>query len=1509
MATIEAVEDCWGAGNGAAYTTHTANTLYFRCHGAAVNERWFAARFEIPEATYDAWAAGTGVTAATLVGVVAQDNVSKTLKGHLKVGPDTGVFSASNDPYEIATNDFSARDEVDVTIANGISVAAEWTSEDFANALDDALTDAVLDVDKYILTVVVYDPWQDATQNNGEFYRFYSTEHATLAPLKLDFTYDIPVANQTLTQTSTIASGESFNESQIFPYEIDATDVQATPNADSSTLREYDVYVPTGGGAPAAGYPTAVYVHGGLWTTGSKDLAAGENYLYQPFVEALTSAGYAVLSIDYRKCQDSLTNTNIFYSFPQNVHDVLSCVVHAQTNGNTNWDLDPERFVICGHSAGGHLAAFAGLSAMRNSSGGGALGDKLTYTGKQASTDPFNAGSRPAGYGYGDTDNPWQFDFDEFGQLELVYPLKGIMMWDAPVDLWLTASHNDPFPTAKAVARKALHGQWRTAGSNVRNPPAEADTDADINHYIDGTGNPYDTAFDPDDIPPIYYQYAISGTLIGEVGGLTPLETALDAVSYDTTAADGVVSATGFTQYGVAEPHEDVLRDSDFALEIEWLDAVSVATIPASTLTQTTRIASGESFFTGTLTNVFWDTRINGWDLGTTWVKLDVGNGETYGWGIGAGATAWTNGNKTVHRYKAANVGFQVGIESTTKFTPYNVLEITSERVELANTISYSVSSDTATITYNPTTNGIAQWDRLGFEFSGTTVDATYLIDSVNGTTDFTLLLDDTSHDSDSGTCTIHEFQSGAVSSRISDGGNLVVPQTNLGTGFRFEIYTNSSHSGGSPAALWPAAWARSTLPAAGELDLYEGFAASDGYNFRQGSFFDTGSGYEGENGLSPRYAGSLFAVEVIEISGTESHVQYTINDVIVPQDGADYRVVNNDTGWMDVGWDFIVNVAVGGAYHADPTFDIYNGTTRNGDTTLPARTAWDWDGDSTFLIDHVRITEIAAFSSTTAHGAYLFGEASSNTQPEGEVFAAYKDNGIWSSWISGSGTVTSTALHFDSVSDPENFYRHYINGTDYAELHHVVNASDRQQAPTEAMFFRCTYIVGIMPTNSILIATMATESGITSSIELDTSGEVWLRSGVSSSGKQSLGTVALGEDFQIAMDFWPDLESVARARFFTRVGSGYVKQSEETVALAFTDQEFINSKAGITYLSGGTTEAELYTANFNIQNFTPATGSLNIDNQWLLQAAPIQAGPTIIGSATITPGNVDLTQTLTISSAESFFTGNITTTVDIPQTSTIVSAESFFTGNIVPGNVDLTQTTFIATAGTFFVGNLDAPALLTQTSTITSAEAFFAGTLALNIDLQQTGIIASLEQFYTGAVTNPPPAAAPQTVTQHTSIPSAESFFTGNMMFDQILGQTTFIPSGEAFFVSIIYKEKFLYQLVKIGTGFTAFTGNIAVGGVSISGTGSIASAESFFTGNLLRGIVTLTQTATIDSLESFFTGSIEQSNFPQTLEQAALLDFSGTIYGGWVYDPADLPEGGSRRPSVPSLPTHPSI
>ncbi|MFJ4776850.1 alpha/beta hydrolase fold domain-containing protein [Streptomyces sp. NPDC088762] len=111
--------------------------------------------------------------------------------------------------------------------------------------------------------------------------------------------------------------------------------------------RLLDVQVPAGDGP----FPAVVWTHGGGWLDGDRR--------YPPptvpaalLHGAVLAAGLALVSVDYRHSLEA--------PFPAQLHDVKAAIRYVRAFAD-DLGIDPDRIGVWGESAGGHLAALAGL--------------------------------------------------------------------------------------------------------------------------------------------------------------------------------------------------------------------------------------------------------------------------------------------------------------------------------------------------------------------------------------------------------------------------------------------------------------------------------------------------------------------------------------------------------------------------------------------------------------------------------------------------------------------------------------------------------------------------------------------------------------------------------------------------------------------------------------------------------------------------------------------------------------------------------------------------------------------------------------------------------------------------------------------------------------------------------------------------------------------------------------------------------------------------------------------
>jgi acetyl esterase/lipase len=119
-------------------------------------------------------------------------------------------------------------------------------------------------------------------------------------------------------------------------------DLAYESGASSQTL---DLFVPTTGSGP---FPVIINIHAGGFKFGDKGM------VNETIGKAFLNAGYAIASINYRLSGEAI--------FPAGLQDAKAAVRFLRANA-AKFNLNPDKIVSFGQSAGGNLAAMLGTTA------------------------------------------------------------------------------------------------------------------------------------------------------------------------------------------------------------------------------------------------------------------------------------------------------------------------------------------------------------------------------------------------------------------------------------------------------------------------------------------------------------------------------------------------------------------------------------------------------------------------------------------------------------------------------------------------------------------------------------------------------------------------------------------------------------------------------------------------------------------------------------------------------------------------------------------------------------------------------------------------------------------------------------------------------------------------------------------------------------------------------------------------------------------------------------------
>lgn len=167
-----------------------------------------------------------------------------------------------------------------------------------------------------------------------------------------------------------------------------------------------DLFLPKG-----RGWPVLMFVHGGGWTTGDKNLIAGGHDVYGNIGRFFAAAGIGTAIINYRLLPA--------VSWPDQIDDVARAVAWVKAH-ISNYGGDPGRMFLSGHSAGAQLVTRAALdpeSLARHSLSPAALRGIVAVSGAGYDMEDektYAAGADPSYYeerfGRGLADDSWKRD-------------------------------------------------------------------------------------------------------------------------------------------------------------------------------------------------------------------------------------------------------------------------------------------------------------------------------------------------------------------------------------------------------------------------------------------------------------------------------------------------------------------------------------------------------------------------------------------------------------------------------------------------------------------------------------------------------------------------------------------------------------------------------------------------------------------------------------------------------------------------------------------------------------------------------------------------------------------------------------------------------------------------------------------------------------------------------------------------------------------------------------------
>lgn len=245
-------------------------------------------------------------------------------------------------------------------------------------------------------------------------------------------------------------------------------DVQYGASGADTTL---DVFAPTGAAEPLA---TVVWIHGGAWISGDKSNV-------RPYVRMLAAQGYATVALNYTVGPEATYPTAL-----TQLNDALAFLVeHA-----AEYDIDPDRIVIAGDSAGANLTSQ--LATLVTSPDYAELvGIEPALTANQLRAVILNCGI---------------YDVSEIPNA------PGIGGWGFRVALWAYLGEKDWTNTAGGQQMSTLDyvtedfpEAWISGGNDDPLTPAQSEK---LAAKLDGLGVPVETVFyDRAHVPALPHEY------------------------------------------------------------------------------------------------------------------------------------------------------------------------------------------------------------------------------------------------------------------------------------------------------------------------------------------------------------------------------------------------------------------------------------------------------------------------------------------------------------------------------------------------------------------------------------------------------------------------------------------------------------------------------------------------------------------------------------------------------------------------------------------------------------------------------------------------------------------------------------------------------------------------------------------------------------------------------------------------------------------------------------------